>query len=371
MIFILKIQMLNISEQEKRRILTLHMLAEQEYTQINIGGKILTLSTISSNIYNAILNGDKDGIYKAIQNNIKNVQDLNLVFDEFTYKIKKDFVSLLDNIFKSNWSKGRENSKVIMDTIKKYLAPIANVTWDEGQAGQYDGGLKITSKNPNLKHDTRSVEQKRDDDIANKEKMRQYVNSMYCTVKNGVIVNPASQWNNRPWSEFVSTVKVTAEQLASAKAACPNGELSKSQQPAQTQWTKETFPLRFMMKGPNVGKLQQALGIKPTNQFYTKTEAKVNSKMKELGLTYNRATGIDQTTFNKIIAAKGSTPQDIAGQTVKNWAQNLQKTDNLPTPEEFEKQQQPTTQKTQLTPQELAKAQAIAKQYGNEPLKGI
>ncbi len=330
--------MLNISEQEKRRILTLHMLAEQEYTQINIGGKILTLSTISSNIYNAILNGDKDGIYKAIQNNIKNVQDLNLVFDEFTYKIKKDFVSLLDNIFKSNWSKGRENSKVIMDSIKKYLAPIANVTWDEGQAGQYDGGLKITSKNPNLKHDTRSVEQKRDDDIAQKNKRFEHIKSIFCYVKNGIIVNPSSQFNGKPYSEWFAQAKPTTQELNAVKEFCKASELAQpKQQPTKTQWTKETFPLRFMMKGPNVGKLQQALGIKPTNQFYTKTEAKVNSKMKELGLTYNRATGIDQTTFNKITNTTTTT--------------------------------QPT-QSTPLSPDELAKIQATGQRYGVE-LKGL
>jgi hypothetical protein len=357
--------MLNISEQEKRRILTLHMLAEQKYAEssVNIGGKLIPSSKATMEIINATISRNQ---YKKALDAvllIKNSGDLNLVIDELKNILN---TTLETRINRAIFNVNKINKMNFLNDVKAHFKNFADVSFDE--RGE---NLKITSKTPNAKADTRSAEQKRDDDIANKEKMRQYVNSMYCTVKNGVIVNPASQWNNRPWSEFVSTVKVTAEQLASAKAACPNGELSKSQQPAQTQWTKETFPLRFMMKGPNVGKLQQALGIKPTNQFYTKTEAKVNSKMKELGLTYNRATGIDQTTFNKIISTKGSTPQDIAGQTVKNWAQNLQKTDNLPTPEEFEKQQQPTTQKTQLTPQELAKAQAIAKQYGNEPLKGI
>jgi hypothetical protein len=332
--------MLNISEQEKRRILTLHMLAEQKYAEnsVNVGGKIIPISKTTSDIYYAIYDGGYKKILSSIRN-IKKIEDLNLVLDEFTNIIKKDLGSSIQKKLIGETPKDRENSMGLVTAIKNHLTNMADVTWTTSNIGQ-PYKLKITSKNPNTKADTRSVEQKRDDDIAEKNKRFEHIKSIFCYVKNGIIVNPSSQFNGKPYSEWFAQAKPTTQELNAAKEFCKGSELAQpKQQPTQVQWTKETFPLRFMMKGPNVGKLQQALGIKPTNQFYTKTEAKVNTKMKELGLTYNRKTGIDPTTFNKIISTKGSTPQDIAGQTVKNWAQNLQKTDNLPTPEEFEKKQ--------------------------------
>jgi len=67
---------------------------------------------------------------------------------------------------------------------------------------------------------------------------------------------------------------------------------------------KEKFPLLFQMKGQNILKLQQALGVKATGYFYKLTEAAVAKKMKEMGKTYNRKIGIDATTYNQIVSDK-------------------------------------------------------------------
>jgi hypothetical protein len=70
----------------------------------------------------------------------------------------------------------------------------------------------------------------------------------------------------------------------------------------------ENFPLKFMDMGDKVKQLQTALGVvnkagQPniTGKFYTSTEQKLVSKMKELGLTYDRNKGVDEETFNLIL----------------------------------------------------------------------
>jgi hypothetical protein len=63
-----------------------------------------------------------------------------------------------------------------------------------------------------------------------------------------------------------------------------------------------------MDSGEKVKQLQTALGVvnkagQPniTGKFYTSTEQKLVSKMKELGLTYDRNKGVDEETFNLIL----------------------------------------------------------------------
>lgn len=48
------------------------------------------------------------------------------------------------------------------------------------------------------------------------------INFNYCSVKNGKIENAKSSSNGTEWQSYVSTYKITAEEIAAAKATCPN-----------------------------------------------------------------------------------------------------------------------------------------------------
>jgi len=48
------------------------------------------------------------------------------------------------------------------------------------------------------------------------------INFNYCSVKNGKIENAKSSDNGTTWSNYVSTYKITAEEIAAAKATCPS-----------------------------------------------------------------------------------------------------------------------------------------------------
>ena len=75
-------------------------------------------------------------------------------------------------------------------------------------------------------------------------------------------------------------------------------------QPASQQQTKpvfvanEKFPLKLQQKGELIKKLQTALGVKPTGQFWTVTEKAVLAKAPE----YKRETGVTQEIYNKIVS---------------------------------------------------------------------
>ena len=75
-------------------------------------------------------------------------------------------------------------------------------------------------------------------------------------------------------------------------------------QPAAQQQTKtvfvanEKFPLKLQQKGESIIKLQTALGLKPTGQFWTATEKAVLAKAPE----YKRETGVTQEIYNKIVS---------------------------------------------------------------------
>ena len=75
-------------------------------------------------------------------------------------------------------------------------------------------------------------------------------------------------------------------------------------QPASQQQTKpvfvanEKFPLKLQQKGELIKKLQTALGVKPTGQFWTVTEKAVLTKAPE----YKRETGVTQEIYNKIVS---------------------------------------------------------------------
>lgn len=59
------------------------------------------------------------------------------------------------------------------------------------------------------------------------------INNTWCSVKNGVIVNPASSQNNVKWEDFVKTFSITDEEIKIAKSSCSkkDGKSTKKVQP--------------------------------------------------------------------------------------------------------------------------------------------
>ena len=91
----------------------------------------------------------------------------------------------------------------------------------------------------------------------------------------------------------------------------------KGTQPANNQLTfvAEKFPLKYMMQGENVKTLQQTLGLKnPTGKFYNQTNAELEKRAKELGISYDKNVGLDEDSFNLIVS--GSKPQTQMAQPV-------------------------------------------------------
>jgi hypothetical protein len=103
------------------------------------------------------------------------------------------------------------------------------------------------------------------------------------------------------WQQFVNSNKITPQQIEAAKLLNQKNSPA-PQQPKKTVFTpNENFPLKFQQKGEKVKQLQQSLKVKPTGQFWTRTEQAIAAKAKELGLTYNRAKGVDDDMFAKIV----------------------------------------------------------------------
>jgi len=125
----------------------------------------------------------------------------------------------------------------------------------------------------------------------------------------GIIRFPGSPLDGTTWSQYVSTYKITQDEITAAKQKAATSPKTPQPTPAP-KFVAEKFPLKYMMQGENVKKLQQALGVvnskgQPniTGKFYNSTQKALDTKDKELGLSYDRNVGLDETLFNEIIQA--------------------------------------------------------------------
>ena len=126
----------------------------------------------------------------------------------------------------------------------------------------------------------------------------------------GVIKFPGNAHDGMTWSQYVSTNKVTQDEIYAAKQKAAAMQKTQPSVKAAPQFVAEKFPLKYMMQGENVKKLQQALGLKTksgqpniSGKFYNATQTALDLKAKELGITYDRNVGLDEASFNEIIQA--------------------------------------------------------------------
>jgi hypothetical protein len=94
----------------------------------------------------------------------------------------------------------------------------------------------------------------------------------------------------------------------------PKPATQQQQQKTKTVFTaNETFPLKFQQKGEAIKKIQTALGVKPTGQFWTVTEKAVLAKAPE----YKRATGVTEDIYNKIVGGQTTVNPNINQQLLQ------------------------------------------------------
>ena len=158
--------------------------------------------------------------------------------------------------------------------------------------------------------DTAAMNKKLNELSTNQTQQRQTnINLTFSKVDaQGIIKNPGSAHDGDTWDSWVQTYKVRPEEIETAKKSLGSPAAVVAKQ--QPQFVAEKFPLKYMMQGENVKKLQQALGLKTksgqpniTGKFYNATQTALDLKARELGIAYDRNKGLDEASFNEIIQA--------------------------------------------------------------------
>lgn len=166
------------------------------------------------------------------------------------------------------------------------------------------------------------------------------INANYCRVKDGKVVFPSSAYNGKEWKIYVSGNKVTPEEIAAAKATCPQvvvpdvAPSSDGKAPAET--LKQTGPTPTQrlaatakslgVENPqmDVATLQTILNtLNQGPQGVTESKNYVNEELKMMKylLGYQRGKVIsEQDAPEATASATASTPKDLITliQTVLN-----------------------------------------------------
>jgi len=94
-----------------------------------------------------------------------------------------------------------------------------------------------------------------DTSVAAANDRQKNINAIFCSVKNGTITNPSSQFNNTPWESWKTTYKPTDAEIEVAKKSCKIGGVG----------NKSNDYARIV--GDYSKKVQTSLGSSPTGQL--------------------------------------------------------------------------------------------------------
>jgi hypothetical protein len=165
-------------------------------------------------------------------------------------------------------------------------------------------------------------------DTAAARTRQQNVNSIYCSVRNGIITNKSSQFKGTKWASWVSTFAVKPAEITAAEAVCPRTATLTSLTPAQVtqKFADSAKTLGIQNPQMDVATLQTILNtLNQGGSGLTESKNPVNEELNMMKylLGYQRgkviseqdAAAAAQPTAEQPTAAQPTvTPQDLIGQ---------------------------------------------------------
>lgn len=196
-------KLFNISDEERERIKFLHETKNLHAVIIEQADMGYDIATIQAELGN--VNTDEKKIVDIVKNYKDKASFQNFV-NQYKTKTGKDFgTDIRQAIF------GGQDRVEIAD-LSNHLKSLG-VTLADAQTGtkaRYEfKGLDT----PAAKKDTKLVNNRQTN-----------INNIFCSVKNGIIVNPASKFNNITWEKWKATYKPTDAELSVAKSSCSSGK---------------------------------------------------------------------------------------------------------------------------------------------------
>jgi len=205
----------------------------------------------ANSIYNAIdgLGTDEDAVLEALSS-MKTPADLCELKRVYDLKYG-DLIDDLDGDFDGS-------------SVTKYIwAPIADII---------DANPLPTTTEP---------------PVETTDERQKNINSVWCTVKNGVIYASNPVVNGMEWADYVVKYKVTSEEIATAKAAtCPKKSEERDEDSDKDKKKKTSFVWKTDCspnytkgcKSDKIAEAQRCLGLTDDGKFGPKTQNKLAQK---------------------------------------------------------------------------------------------
>jgi hypothetical protein len=139
------------------------------------------------------------------------------------------------------------------------------------------------------------------------------INSIFCSVKNGIIINPSSTFNNISWENWKTTYKPTDAEIEVAKKSCKI--VGGGYKPCSGTYS-------YGCKSDVIAKVQGCLGgLVPDGKFGPKTKAKLSAK----GFT-----SFTDADVEKICKTEEKLGSDVESQTLGQNQNDVDSNTNTP-----------------------------------------
>lgn len=239
---------------------------------------------------------------------------------------KNTFIQFFNKVYE----RGKSFGRIINDELNpeeanqallfaKIIKDRFNVDFDPGvENGVFKKKFKVLNWNMGSVTNTETPEST---NLTNRQKN---INFNYCSVKNGKIENAKSAFNGKTFDEYVSTYTITPEEIAAAKATCPNVVVPpKPTGPTPTQRLAATAKsLGIQNPKMDVATLQTILNtLNQGGQGITESKNSVNEELNTMKylLGYQRGKVISEqsvpaATASAAAAPATSTPKDLITQ---------------------------------------------------------
>ena len=157
------------------------------------------------------------------------------------------------------------------------------------------------------------------------------INNAFCSVKNGVIVNPSSGENGKKWRDYVSDFTVTAAEIATSQKKCPNSGavvkavVPRKPDPKVMELQKQLVAAGYKLgnSGPNKDGVDGIMGAKTRAAQQQMIQQKGQQALQGISQQGKNL----QTKFNQTIQQSSAlTPEQQANANALKAGQPLPKT---------------------------------------------